>query len=497
MKYEKKRDKSRDKLEKKIINKTKKKREIDIDLDKTPTNYFRLLKEMEKENNKKKLLHDLKDEQNNNKKQKTNINELIYNKYSKNLSNYYNKNQENLVPYGSSKYDVLPMNELIKEMGTYKERVINNLINNENSQEKIKKSKLGKIISNYVNCNDKVTLTPLAQNDKNFNEMEILEKKKFDEAERTGVVMRRIEYTTVLKKKADFDKNEENKEIISELEKAVNVIKKFWRRIKRKKMIKKKLNERIGKIQIQYISNKDNSLKEILTKYDELKKINEKLKEENNMKEIMNSKFDELNDSYNILKEKYEKNIEEIKRIKKEKEKIIKEKKDKEEKINNLENNNSLLKDKISNLDDEFKIFKRKTTLTETETENKLKSIKRNYDKEKNDMNKSMIELQNEIKEKMKEIDENKIKMKEHEEKNEKIKKEKKELNKINKEKEKKINKLEEDNKIKDNYINDLEKEKNENENKIKELEQQKINNDDEIYSLKKIKEDNENIINK
>ena len=146
----------------------------------TSKNYFRLLKEMEEQNSNQKLSEEL--QQKDKKKEKSkpkqkNLTELIYAKNSKKLGNYYNKNQNDLLLYGSSKYDVLSMDKLLKEMGYYKSKVINKINENKNLT-KSNDSEIDNILSSYENCNNKVILTPLAENEKERNEMEEIEKKK-------------------------------------------------------------------------------------------------------------------------------------------------------------------------------------------------------------------------------------------------------------------------------------------------------------------------------
>ena len=160
-------DLSSDKKHKK--NQIKKTSSNEIDLDKKQMNYFRLMKEIEKETARKKLYHEIKPKKDFNKMQSKNLTELIYNKNSKELGNYYDKNQENITLYGSSRYDSLPVNHLLKEMGTYKERIINNLTKGKEEEKQYENSKIGKIVTNYSNCRDKVILTPLAENEKERN----------------------------------------------------------------------------------------------------------------------------------------------------------------------------------------------------------------------------------------------------------------------------------------------------------------------------------------
>ena len=403
-------------------------------LDKLPLNYFRLKRELEKENEKNKLIQDLnpkKDsEKNTNKKPKQNLNELVYDKYSQQLREYYDKNQEDLTLIGSSKYEGLPMEKIIKEMGTYKERVLNKKKIDENLQkdkEKNNKSHIYNIVTNYANCQDKLTLTPLAETEKEENEMNELEKKNFEENQKKCKYMRRFEYTTMVNLKADFEKNEENKKFLDELEKSALIIQKHWRNYIQRKIIKRKKNESIGSIKIQYFAEKNKELEELMKKYNELeKKYKEMIDEFYNKENEYNLTIDEINKLNDELKKKNGKYIDELKKLKKVNEKLIKEKNEKDDKLQNSENDNILLKNKILNIDEEFKVFKKKKTLTDTENENKLKSVQKNFDKEKNDMKKNLDELNNEIKEKIKEIEEQKNIMKKYEENNEIIKKEKK-----------------------------------------------------------------------
>ena len=300
-------DKSKDK---KMIYKSQKLPNKELNLEKLPTNYFRLLKEMEKNNNKEKLKQELniKNNNNNQNNKKKKLTEVIYNENSKKLRNYYDKNQKDLTLVGSSKYDVLPMNNFLKEMTNYKERVIERLASNDNNNDD---SKINSIIENYANCRDKVILTPLAENEKERNEMEKLEKKKFDEAERTGVVMRRIEYTSTLDKRADFAKNEENKEIIQKYKNSVDLIGKFWLKYKERKKRKYEQNSRLGKFSFSLMAKNTKKLVETIKNLEIFKKWYEDMKKEkeNKEKELMmkNKETKNLNNLYNNLKSNLEK----------------------------------------------------------------------------------------------------------------------------------------------------------------------------------------------
>ena len=189
-------------------------------------NYFRIMKEIEKEEEGSK-----KNIKRPSKLAYDNLTEKIYLNNSSQLGNYYDENKSELFLYGSKRYEFLTIKRLVKEMGKYKNKVI----------AKIKENKKNtNVLRNYTfeSCDEKVILTPLAENDKEKNEMEKLEKKKFDEAERCAVVMRRIEYVHLLddRESSEFrDSFEEDKEIISFMKDSVKKIEKNWLRYKNNK----------------------------------------------------------------------------------------------------------------------------------------------------------------------------------------------------------------------------------------------------------------------
>ena len=224
-------------------------------------NYFRIMKEIEKEeegskqNIKRpsKLAYD-------------NLTEKIYLNNSSQLGNYYDENKSELFLYGSKRYEFLTIKRLVKEMGKYKNKVI----------AKIKENKKNtNVLRNYTfeSCDEKVILTPLAENDKEKNEMEKLEKKKFDEAERCAVVMRRIEYVHLLddRESSEFrDSFEEDKEIISFMKDSVKKIEKNWLRYKNNK------NKKDNKDNKDIKDNEEN--KDIIDNKNDDKIINKKIK---------------------------------------------------------------------------------------------------------------------------------------------------------------------------------------------------------------------------
>ena len=181
-------------------------------LENTSPNYFTLLKDIENDYSKNKIYQEFTPREIYVKKPTKRINESIYNNNAKILGKYYSKNRDDLSFYGSSKYNTLSMNDKVKKIITtsYKEGVIDNLLKDENGQKENGNSKEENVVANYVNSKDKVILTPLAENEKEINKMENLEKENFREAERAGVVMRRIEYITVLHKR-EFEKVEKIK----------------------------------------------------------------------------------------------------------------------------------------------------------------------------------------------------------------------------------------------------------------------------------------------
>ena len=175
-------------------------------------NYFRIMKEIEKEEeaSKQKIKRTSKPAYDN-------LTEKIYLNNSSQLGNYYDENKSELFLYGSKRYEFLTIKNLVKEMGKYKNKVIAKIKENKKNTNVLKNY-------NFESCDEKVILTPLAENDKEKNEMIKLEKKKFDEAERCAVVMRRIEYVHLLDDRESTelrDSFQEDKNIISYMENSV------------------------------------------------------------------------------------------------------------------------------------------------------------------------------------------------------------------------------------------------------------------------------------
>ena len=196
-----------------------------------------------------------------------NLTEKIYSSYSKKLSDYYTNNKKEISLYGSKKYDMLTIDKLVHEMEDYKNIII----------EKIKQNPsyfYNKSNFSIENNDDNLILTPLAQKD--YFKMCKPEKKLFKDAERRGVVMRRIEYSYL------YDDNKKNKncdnvKVFTIMKNAVDKIEKNWRQNSKKlkiykfiiiikKIIKKQIlafldnlnNEKLKQIYTLRILNKNN-----------------------------------------------------------------------------------------------------------------------------------------------------------------------------------------------------------------------------------------------
>ena len=162
----------------------------------------------------------------NNHNIKNSLNEKIYANNSKKLSEYYSKNKEDIILYGSSKYDLLTVDNLVQEMKQYKNSIIKKIKQNPNKY-KLKNFSL-------KNSNSNMILTPLAEIER--SKMGNNEKELFNLAERRGVVMRRIEYSNALYGDRDCEL-----QIFLMMKNAVKMIEKCWlfyKGLKKRKMIK-------------------------------------------------------------------------------------------------------------------------------------------------------------------------------------------------------------------------------------------------------------------
>ena len=309
-------DKKKEK-EQKLFNKKK----IDDDM-----NYFKILKEIEKEEKNKES--DIK----NNKLNLHNLTEKIYLRNIDKIGKYYKKNENDIKLYGSKKYDDLTIQKLINEMGEYKSKVIKKITENK------KNEKAGKNFG-FESCDEKVILTPLAERekeDKNFSES--LEKKNFEDVQRTGVVMRRIEYVHLLDNRDGYKKRdtaEEDRKIILLLIEAIDKIERNWLLYKLRKMQKEE-KEREEK-ERERIENEKKEKREKEKKEKEEKERRKKEQEEFEMreKERIDRERKEKEEKEKKEKEKKEKE----KKEKEEKEKREREQKEKEEKENNIKIN--------------------------------------------------------------------------------------------------------------------------------------------------------------
>ena len=406
------------KTKKKVLQKTKEP-EIDLDFEKTSMSYFRIIKELEKQNNEQKLNKELTKKEP--KPKQKNLTETIYINNSKKLGNYYNKNKNDLVLYGSSKYDGLTMDKLVDEMGNYKSKVINK-INEKN--KKIKNSEIVDIIDDYDNSHNKIILTPLAENEKERREMETLEQKKFDEAKRIGVVMRRIEYTYLLNNKMlNSSKNGENKEMLNKLKTSVDKIEKCWLRYRKRKTKRIKENAKKGHIEIQILSETDNikKLEELKKSYHLLKTEKDRIDGENKELQILlEDKSSDKDEELNGLRQKYDEKLKEFDTL--------------NLTYNELLTEKNLLKENFDKLSEEKNLLDNKNNeMAEncTKASDELNNVKSEYE--------AMLKQNSEKDEKIKELEE---KIKELEEK----------IDSVNKEK----NDIENDNKLLKDKINNL-----------------------------------------
>ena len=248
---------------------------------KNDTNYFRIKKEIEKEQNS---------EEKPRKSNKENLTEKIYLLNSEKLGKYYYDNKNNLLLYGSKKYDLLTIKRLVKEMSKYKSKVLKKISEDKKHPNKVKDFGID-------SCDDKAILTPLADSDKkkNKNMSESLEKKNFEEAQRSAVVMRRIEYTHLLESRDSFKKGainteEEDKKFFLLIKEAVDKIERNWLYHHWKKL-KQMTTEK---------DNKNNNNKNDNNKNDNNKINNYKINNNNKNKNNQNNKNNKNNDNNNI-----------------------------------------------------------------------------------------------------------------------------------------------------------------------------------------------------
>ena len=183
-------------------------------------NYFAILKDLEKK--KDEILPKKKPYE-----PKAKLKEKIYNDYSNHLGEYYKNNKNSISLYGSTKYENLSIDELVEEMGQYKETILTKIKNN---------PELLYSNPNYLKLTkDNIILTPLPIEQKKHKLK--IDTNEFYKAERTGVVMRTIEYTNRLGKKVK--ENNINQKIYIIMKNAVDKITKFWKKNNNKENLKK------------------------------------------------------------------------------------------------------------------------------------------------------------------------------------------------------------------------------------------------------------------
>ena len=204
------------------MNSSKKKNKLKYEEDKpmVSKNYFAILKDLEKK--KDEILPKKKPYE-----PKATLKEKIYKDYSNKLGDYYKNNKNRISLYGSSKYENLSIDELVEEMGQYKETILTKIKNN---------PELLYLNPNNLNLtNENIILTPLPIEQKKYKLK--IDTNEFYKAERTGVVMRTIEYTNRLGKKDSG--NNINKKVYLIMKNAVDKISNFWKRNNNKENIKK------------------------------------------------------------------------------------------------------------------------------------------------------------------------------------------------------------------------------------------------------------------
>ncbi len=155
------------------------------------------------------------------KKGKSTFLERIYLKYQKNLEKYYkdSNNTKGLRLKGNKQYEKKPIKNFIKEIDSYMEHIEN----------KLKENNLYYLHPNDNNdLNEKLRLTPIPTRNRilmNTNK----EKEDFSNAERSAVLLRRVEYThglTTREGKNEFQKclQKEREKIYFILKEAVLII---------------------------------------------------------------------------------------------------------------------------------------------------------------------------------------------------------------------------------------------------------------------------------
>ena len=354
-------DKKKEK-DQKINNKKK------IDEEKNSKNFFRVMKEIEKEEKNKE------GEIKNNKLTSYNLTERIYLTNIEKLGNYYKKNKNILKLYGSKKFDDLTIQKLVEEMRKYKSKVVKKIKENKNE-------KAGKNFG-FESCDEKVILTPLASREKeNKNITDTIEKKNFDDVERTGVVMRRIEYMHLLDNREGYkkvDTEEEDKKFIMLIIEAIDKIERNWliyklrklkkeeeeRKERERKEREKREKERKEREEKERKEREEKERREKERKEREKKEKEERERREKEKEKKEKEKEKERKEREKREKEEKEKREKEIEeKIKKEKEQKEKVEKDedkinieiKEENIDKInESNNPKIKDNIIKLRNKF-----------------------------------------------------------------------------------------------------------------------------------------------
>ena len=178
--------------------------------------------------------------------------EKIYIKYQKVMEKYFkdSKNKKGLRLEGNKKYEKEPIEKFINEIDSYMEHI----------QNKLKENNLFYLYPNDDNkLSEKLRLTPIPHRNRilmNTNK----EKEDFSNAERSAVLLRRVEYThglTTTEGKNEFRKylKMEREKIFFILKEAILTIENWWIR-------KKGLKDKIKKNRRLFNSNNNNDLED-------------------------------------------------------------------------------------------------------------------------------------------------------------------------------------------------------------------------------------------
>ena len=276
-------------------NKFKKKK---IDDEKNDLNFFKVMKEVEKEQKSKESpAKTIKITSNN-------LTEKIYLNNSDKLGNYYNTNKNELKLIGSKKFKDVNILKLIEVMKKNNPKMLEKIKEYRNKKKQVKNF-------GFESCDEKIMLTPLAQTEKEEKEFknlsENMEKKKFEEAQRRGVVNRKIEYVHFLDNRDPYkkvDTSEEDKMLFILISEAVDKIERNWLlyKYRKQKLEQQQKENEIPEEQKDTINISEE--KENEDEKDDKKEKEEKKENEEKNDDFKKTKNDIINDSEENNKEK-------------------------------------------------------------------------------------------------------------------------------------------------------------------------------------------------